>query len=50
MKKEAVVLMPKELLEPKKKVCTSLEDENEKLNDNDNENYNINGNGNLDEK
>ena len=37
MKKEAVVLMPKELLKPKKKVCTSLEDENEKLNDNDNQ-------------
>ena len=48
MKKEAVVLMPKELLEPKKKVCTSLEDEN--LKDNENENDNINGNGNLDEK
>ena len=38
MKKEAVVLMPKELLEPKKKVCTSLEDENDNLNENDNEN------------
>ena len=56
MKKEAVVLMPKELLEPKKKVCTSLEDEklkdNENDNDDDNENYNdnINENENLDEK
>ena len=62
MKKEAVVLMPKELLEPKKKVCTSLEDEKLKDNENDNdneddndninenENDNINGNGNLDEK
>ena len=56
MKKEAVVLMPKELLEPKKKVCTSLEDENLKDNENDNddENYNdndnINENENLDEK
>ena len=50
MKKEAVVLMPKELLEPKKKVCTSLEDENLKDNENDNDDDNINGNGNLDEK
>ena len=52
MKKEAVVLMPKELLEPKKKICTSLEDEKMKDNDNDddNENYNdnINENENLD--
>ena len=51
MKKEAVVLMPKELLEPKKKVCTSLEDEklkdNENDNDDDNENYNENYNDNL---
>ena len=44
MKKEAVVLMPKELLEPKKKVCTSLEDENEIQNDNDN----LNDDENLD--
>ena len=40
MKKEAVVLMPKELLEAKKKVCTSLEDENDNLNENLNENDN----------
>jgi hypothetical protein len=49
MKKEAVVLMPKELLEPKKKVCTSLEDENEILNDNDNLNDNENYNDNINE-
>ncbi len=34
MKKEAVVLMPKELLEPKKKVCTSLEDDDERKSEN----------------
>ena len=49
MKKEAVVLMPKELLEPKKKVCTSLEDENLKDNENDNDDDNENYNDNLNE-
>ena len=47
MKKEAVVLMPKELLEPK---ATAQDTENEDGNLNDNDNDNINGNGNLDEK
>ena len=49
MKKEAVVLMPKELLEPKKKVCTSLEDENLKDSENDNDDDNENYNDNLNE-
>jgi hypothetical protein len=49
MKKEAVVLMPKELLEPRA-TAQDTENEDEILNDNDNENYNdnINENENLD--
>ena len=49
MKKEAVVLMPKELLEPKQEVCTSLEDENLKDNENDDDDENENYNDNLNE-